>query len=499
MAKYNETIKTSQFTYKDGVLTINEGSEGWYDFRESVFDIRDSDPDAFEQLTKETRKVIIPSSWGDIGEETFDEFEDSQITCLDMMKATSLNEICVSGLSELKVAVIPKQISGLSNIDFNDCPKLHELHIYNLDEDIAAITHDEDKRLTIYASKISDEIEYLSDDFVDDVGILYAPAKDIKILKEALWDYYDKDAALDIRPLPNAYSFPIEALSEPWQDVGNNDSSAPVLGFNLFNRRNEKYKYLIRVDEAGNNKEAVINSIMEICKCPYKKALDFVDGLDDLLSDDVLCSVESEETAKSIKYKLEKAGASVRIKIVSKYEIVLFDVGDAKLQVIKAIAEACNLGFKNAKDLVDSSEKGNEPTILEVDNIEKALSIANMIEEAGAEISISPSYEDYSEDDDVVSQILKNSGIDNLSEKEIDDLFKSDDEDGETTSFDLDQVYGGPQYYCVLEGKSFGPVTIRQFANMVRFGIVDKNTMVWKDGMTNWALAQTVADLQTVL
>jgi hypothetical protein len=34
---------------------------------------------------------------------------------------------------------------------------------------------------------------------------------------------------------------------------------------------------------------------------------------------------------------------------------------------------------------------------------------------------------------------------------------------------------------------------------MVRFGIVDKNTMVWKNGMSNWAIAQTVADLQVVL
>ena len=33
------------------------------------------------------------------------------------------------------------------------------------------------------------------------------------------------------------------------------------------------------------------------------------------------------------------------------------------------------LGFKNAKDLVDLADKGREPTILEVDNIEKATTI----------------------------------------------------------------------------------------------------------------------------
>ena len=496
-----DTIKTSQFTYKDGVLTINEGSKGWYDFRESVFDIRDSDDDAFEKLTKKTRKVIIPSTWGDIGEETFDEFEDSQITCLDMMKATGLDEICVSWFPELKVAVIPKQICGLSKIDFNDCPKLQEIHIYNLDEDIAAITHDEDKRLTVYASKISDEIEYLSDDFVDDVGILYAPAKDIKILKEALWNYENKDAALDIRPLPDGYSFPTEALSEPWQEVENNHNSASISGFNPFNKGEEKYKYIVRVNEAGDDKDAVAKAVMEICKCTKQKAKEFVDELDDLLHDDEICSVESEATAKSIKQKLMNAGAGVSIH-KCEYKIRI-DKVTQKLQTIKEVMEIQKCGLKEAKDLVDSVDEdalfGTE--IKMVETLEEARSIKAKLEAVGAKVSISTSSNviDEDDEDDLVQKISKEAGIDNLSEKEIDELFQSDDEDEETPSFDLDQVYGGPQYHCVLEGKSFGPVTIRQFANMVRFGIVDKNTMVWKEGMVNWALAQSVAELQAVL
>jgi hypothetical protein len=34
---------------------------------------------------------------------------------------------------------------------------------------------------------------------------------------------------------------------------------------------------------------------------------------------------------------------------------------------------------------------------------------------------------------------------------------------------------------------------------MKRFGIVDGNTLVWKEGMANWAIASTVADLQILI
>ena len=69
----------------------------------------------------------------------------------------------------------------------------------------------------------------------------------------------------------------------------------------------------------------------------------------------------------------------------------------------------------------------------------------------------------------------------------------------EKKAITLDDIYGGPQYHCVLAGQSFGPITVRQFANMARFGIVNGNTLVWKNGMGNWAVASTVADLQSVV
>ena len=486
MEKYNEikgdrthsgVINNSQFSYKDGVLTINEGSEGWYDFRESVFDVRDSDDDAFEKLTKGTREVIIPSTWGDIGEETFDEFEDNQIMCLNMMKANGLTEICVSGLSNLKVAVIPKQISDLTNIDFYDCPKLQEIHFYNLD-DIDSITNDEDKRLTVYASQVSSDIDSFDDGFLSDVGILYVPANKVKDL-ERVRDEYDEE--LDIRPLPDGYSFPKEALYEPWQQTENNHSSQSkqqyeLLDFNPFDEGEEKYKYVVQVNDAGEDKDAVIKAVTEICNCTKQKAEQFVDELDDLLPDDEVCSVESYSSAQNIKQQLVNAGASISIR-EREYDISLDNPGNNRLLLVEAITEIRNCDEKEAKELIDRADRDMLDTgIRTVETLKEARSIKAQIEATGAKASISTS-----------SCVIDEDDVDN------------DEAAEETPSFDLDQVYGGPQYYCVLEGKSFGPVTIRQFANMARFGIVDKNTMVWKDGMTNWTLAQTIADLQAVL
>lgn len=491
MAKYNETIKTSQFTYKDGVLTINEGSEGWYDFRESVFDVRDSDDVAFEKLTNETREIVIPSSWGGWGEETFAEFEDSPITCLNLMNATGLQDVGISYFLKLRVVVLPKHID-LSEVGVDNCPELEEIHICCLDK-LSGITSEKEKNLTIYISQLSNTFyensknteglfgeERPTDSFLENFKRVFLPKKDVRAFEDFINKNASDDVDLEILPLPEGYSFPAEALSEPWQQTGGNHDSGskqPVLsGFNPFDQGDEKCKYVIHVNEAGEDKEAVTKTIMEICNCTKQKAKEFVDDLDDLLPDDEVCSVELEETAQSIKQQLMNAGASVSI-WKREYEISLDETGNNKPRLAKAIMEIRNCDEKEAKELIDRADRNMLDTgINTVETLKEALSIKAQIEATGAKASISTSSCVIDEDDD-----------------------DNDELEEETPSFDLDQVYGGSQYYCVLEGKSFGPVTIRQFANMARFGIVDKNTMVWKDGMTNWALAQTIADLQAVL
>ena len=72
------------------------------------------------------------------------------------------------------------------------------------------------------------------------------------------------------------------------------------------------------------------------------------------------------ELAKALKdeYGIEPAAAAVAVAAgpaagaapaaeKTSFDVVLTDVGSAKLKVVKAVKEACGLGLKEAKDLVD--------------------------------------------------------------------------------------------------------------------------------------------------
>ena len=66
------------------------------------------------------------------------------------------------------------------------------------------------------------------------------------------------------------------------------------------------------------------------------------------------------------------------------FDVILAEVGGAKLQVVKAVKEACGLGLKEAKDLVD----GAPATIKEGLSKDEAENLKKAIEEAGAKIEI---------------------------------------------------------------------------------------------------------------
>ena len=69
------------------------------------------------------------------------------------------------------------------------------------------------------------------------------------------------------------------------------------------------------------------------------------------------------------------------------FNVVLKAVGSAKLQVVKAIKEACGLGLKEAKDLVDAA--GSAPaTLKEGVAKEEAEALKKTIEAAGAEVEL---------------------------------------------------------------------------------------------------------------
>ena len=66
------------------------------------------------------------------------------------------------------------------------------------------------------------------------------------------------------------------------------------------------------------------------------------------------------------------------------FDVVLTEVGANKLAVVKAVKEACGLGLKDAKDLVD----GAPATIKEGMPKAEAENLKKAIEEAGAKIEL---------------------------------------------------------------------------------------------------------------
>ena len=67
------------------------------------------------------------------------------------------------------------------------------------------------------------------------------------------------------------------------------------------------------------------------------------------------------------------------------FDVVLKSAGAAKLQVVKAVKEACGLGLKEAKDLVD----GAPATVKEgLSSKEEAENLKKTIEAAGAEVEL---------------------------------------------------------------------------------------------------------------
>ena len=66
------------------------------------------------------------------------------------------------------------------------------------------------------------------------------------------------------------------------------------------------------------------------------------------------------------------------------FDVVLAEVGATKLQVVKAVKEACGLGLKEAKDLVDAAPA----TVKEGLSKEEAENLKKAIEEAGANVEL---------------------------------------------------------------------------------------------------------------
>ena len=91
-----------------------------------------------------------------------------------------------------------------------------------------------------------------------------------------------------------------------------------------------------------------------------------------------------EPAAAAVAVAAPAAGAADAAEEKTSFDVILAEVGGAKLQVVKAVKEACGLGLKEAKDLVD----GAPAKIKEGISKEEAENLKKTIEAAGAKVEI---------------------------------------------------------------------------------------------------------------
>lgn len=264
--------------------------------------------------------------------------------------------------------------------------------------------------------------------------------------------------------------------------------------------------YDVMLVTAGMKNLSVIKAIKESCKLDITEAKDKVDSC--WLLDTKLKTVDSYDVAQRIKAVVEAAGATVRIDtngaeeqeddiwnsvsvMPSKrnatksstnaphgYTVFLEDEGDDRESLIEALMKHC--GF--SRSLADDKTGyllllGKEPLKVKL-SLEDAEELVRKLERASSDAKL----------------IIKPSEADEEDPEDDGDDEDADDSDtaDETPNIDWDMIHGGTKYYCVLGGQSFGPVNIHQLTNMVTFGIVTRDTLVWTEGMSDWIPARSM-------
>ncbi len=105
-----------------------------------------------------------------------------------------------------------------------------------------------------------------------------------------------------------------------------------------------------------------------------------VNELANILKDEY--GIEPAAAAVAVAAGPAAAGAAAEEK--TEFDVMLTNVGDAKLKVVKAVKEACGLGLKEAKDLVDAAPSKLKEGVSKDD----AEALKKAIEEAGATVEL---------------------------------------------------------------------------------------------------------------
>ena len=91
-----------------------------------------------------------------------------------------------------------------------------------------------------------------------------------------------------------------------------------------------------------------------------------------------------EPAAAAVAVAAPAAAGAAAAEEKTSFDVVLKSAGAAKLQVVKAVKEACGLGLKEAKDLVDGAPSKLKEGVAK----EEAEALKKALEEAGAEVEL---------------------------------------------------------------------------------------------------------------
>ena len=89
-------------------------------------------------------------------------------------------------------------------------------------------------------------------------------------------------------------------------------------------------------------------------------------------------------SAASLAVAAPGAGAAPAAEEKTSFDVVLKDIGQQKIQVIKAVREITGLGLKEAKDLVDAAPKAIKEGVSKDD----AEAMKDKLTKAGAEVEL---------------------------------------------------------------------------------------------------------------
>ena len=91
-----------------------------------------------------------------------------------------------------------------------------------------------------------------------------------------------------------------------------------------------------------------------------------------------------EPAAAAVAVAAPAAAGAAAAEEKTSFDVILKNAGAAKLQVVKAVKEACGVGLKEAKDLVDGAPSKIKEGVAK----EEAESLKKALEEAGDEVEL---------------------------------------------------------------------------------------------------------------